>query len=80
LTKKGKQVAVRSHTRNLKGAAKSWQKSQAASYEYVVQGRYASQYGWEDLTSEANRKDALQRLREYNQEEPYPHRMIRRRL
>lgn len=46
--------------------------------EYVVQGNYG--WGWEDVTVEDTRAEALQRLWEYRANEPrYPHRLIVRR-
>lgn len=44
---------------------------------YVVQGKYSND--WEDVTSETNRKEALQRLREYRENEPYNFRIVVRR-
>lgn len=42
---------------------------------YDVQGAYGQ--GWESLTCELSRREALDRLREYNREEgSYPHRII----
>jgi hypothetical protein len=47
--------------------------------EYTIQGNYGN--GWEDLTSEATRTEAKNRLREYNENErQYAHRMIKRRV
>ena len=46
--------------------------------DLVVQGNYGQ--GWEDLTSEDKYSEARQRLREYNENENYPHRLIRRRV
>jgi hypothetical protein len=49
--------------------------------EYTVQGNYNSGDGWEDLTSEATRKEAKERLKEYRENEPqYSHRLIKRRV
>lgn len=49
--------------------------------EFVIQGNYGYGHGWEDLTSEDRRKDALARLREYDANEAgVPHRMICRRV
>ena len=45
--------------------------------EYNVQGNYGR---WEDVTAEDTYKEARQRLKEYNENEPYPHRIIRRRI
>ena len=45
-------------------------------YVYTIQGYYYNQ--WEDETSETNRKDALQRLKEYRDNMPqYTHRLIK---
>jgi hypothetical protein len=46
---------------------------------YVVQGNYGYGHGWEDLTAEDTRKEALTRLREYRANERGPFRLIRRR-
>lgn len=43
---------------------------------YVVQGNYGQ--GWEDVTQEDNRPDALARLHEYETNENYPHRIVTR--
>lgn len=49
--------------------------------EYAVQGNYNYGDGWEDLTSEATRTEAKQRLKEYRENEPqYSHRLIKRRV
>ena len=50
------------------------------NYLFVVQGRYATQYGWEDLTQSDSYKEAREYLRDYQKNAPeYPHRMIQRR-
>lgn len=50
------------------------------TYVYVVQGLYASAYGWEDVDEADSRKDAQESLRLYRENEPtYAHRLIRRR-
>lgn len=46
---------------------------------HVVQGNYGYGHGWEDLTAEDTRKEALVRLREYRENESAPFRVIRRR-
>jgi hypothetical protein len=46
---------------------------------HVVQGNYGYGHGWEDLTAENTRKEALVRLREYRANEAGPFRLIRRR-
>jgi len=38
------------------------------TYEYDVQGNYG--YGWEAVTCEETRREALKRLREYRENEP----------
>jgi hypothetical protein len=49
-------------------------------YIWVVQGYYGRLYGWEDVTAEETRKEALVRLREYRENEPqYRHRLKRQR-
>lgn len=45
---------------------------------WTVQGNYGC--GWEDVTAEDRRREALVRLREYRENEPqYVHRLIKRR-
>jgi hypothetical protein len=47
---------------------------------HVVQGNYGYGHGWEDVTAEDTRKEALVRLREYRENEVgVPFRLIRRR-
>lgn len=46
---------------------------------FVVQGNYGYGHGWEDVTAAETRKEALQNLREYRENESAPFRMIRRR-
>lgn len=46
---------------------------------HVVQGNYGGGHGWEDVTAEETRKEALARLREYRENESAPFRLIRRR-
>lgn len=46
-------------------------------YLYVVQGYYG--YGWGDLVTHENRIDALNDYKWYEQNEQYPHRIIKRR-
>lgn len=49
-------------------------------YLYVVQGKYGSTYGWEDLCMSESRKEARHDLTAYCENEPrYPHRLIHRR-
>ena len=44
--------------------------------QYVIQGYYASQYGWEDLTVCEDKQEAQQELATYRANEPeFPHRM-----
>lgn len=45
---------------------------------HVLQGQYGTR--WEDVTEEDSRKEILIRLREYRDNEPYPFRVIRRRV
>lgn len=47
-------------------------------YEFVVQGNYGQ--GWEDVTSEEKHYEAQERLKEYNDNESYPHRIVRKRV
>lgn len=44
---------------------------------HVVQGNYG--HGWEDLTASTDYREARDNLRDYRQNEPGPHRLIRRR-
>lgn len=44
---------------------------------YIVQGNYG--HGWEDLTASTDYKEARDNLRDYRQNEPGPHRLIKRR-
>jgi hypothetical protein len=45
-------------------------------YIYTIQGFYRNQ--WQDVTTETNRQDALQRLKEYEENQPqYIHRLIK---
>lgn len=44
---------------------------------HVVQGNY--DHGWEDLTASTDYKEARDNLRDYRQNEPGPHRLIKRR-
>lgn len=47
------------------------------AYLFVVQGNYGQ--GWEDVTAEELRSEARARRKEYDANEPYPHRVIKRR-
>jgi hypothetical protein len=51
--------------------------------EFIVQG-HCDTYGWEDLCSEATRKEAMVRFREYRENEgdmpTWRHRLIRRKV
>ena len=45
-------------------------------YVYTIQGFYRNQ--WEDVTTETNRKDAIQRLTEYEENQPqYNYRLMK---
>ena len=46
-------------------------------YLFVVQGFYG--YGWEDLTTSENYAEARNSLKDYRNNEPGPHRLIKRR-
>lgn len=46
--------------------------------EWEIQGNYGQ--GWECLTAEETRKDAKEQLRIYDENEPYPHRIIKKRI
>ena len=53
----------------------------ANKYEYlwVVQGFYGYGYGWEDVAASESRKEARNNLKAYQENDPHPHRVIRRR-
>lgn len=44
--------------------------------EYVVQGNYG--YGWDDLTYETSMADAKATKKCYDENETYPHRIVRK--
>lgn len=46
-------------------------------YGFKIQGNYGQ--GWEDECFEETRKEARQRLREYQENSPYPSRMVQAR-
>ncbi len=46
--------------------------------EYEVQGNYGQ--GWEMVTTETERSEARQRLKEYRDNDPHPHRLIKKRV
>lgn len=49
-------------------------------YVWIVQGMYSSNYGWEDVYTGEDYRDARARLKEYRENETnYPHRLIQRR-
>jgi hypothetical protein len=48
--------------------------------EYEIQGHYGPQYGWECVTTEDTLKEARARLKEYRENEPYPFRLVKRRV
>lgn len=43
---------------------------------WVLQGNYG--YGWDDLTEEGTKEDALKQKECYDKNEAYPHRIIKR--
>lgn len=46
---------------------------------YVLQGNYGC--GWESVLEEDKRKDAMERLKEYRENQPqYPHKVIKKRV
>lgn len=47
-------------------------------YVYVVQGNYG--YGWDDLTESESYRDARRDFRDYRDNEPFPHRIVKRRI
>jgi hypothetical protein len=61
------------------GAPGGSKRSAKTKIVHVVQGNYGYGHGWEDLTAEDTRKEALARLREYRENEAGPFRLIRRR-
>ena len=45
---------------------------------YLIIGNYG--YGWEEITEEETRKEAVKQLRCYNENEPqYPHKIMKKR-
>ena len=46
--------------------------------EFEIQGHYGQ--GWECVTTEETRKEARAQLRVYNDNEAYPHRIIKKRV
>ena len=46
--------------------------------EYEIQGNYGQ--GWEMVTTEETRKEARVQLKCYNDNEPYAHRIIKKRV
>ena len=49
--------------------------------EWAVQGDYNFGHGWEDLTVETSRKEAVERRREYRENEPGTRlRIVKRRV
>ena len=47
--------------------------------QWHTQGNYGC--GWETVTIDDNKQDAMQMLRDYNENEPqYPHRVIKKRV
>lgn len=55
-------------------------KSRKTYDEYHIEGNYGYGQGWEVVTIEDTIKEARQRLKEYNDNEPYPFRIIKRRI
>jgi hypothetical protein len=51
-----------------------------ANTEYILQGNYGYGQGWEDLCAEDTRKEARQRLKEYQENEGGNYRIICRRV
>ena len=49
--------------------------------EYHVQGYYSREFGWETVTTEATRPEALAMRKCYDENEPaIPHRIIKKRV
>lgn len=48
------------------------------SDEYEVQGNYGQ--GWEMVTTEETWKAAREQLKCYNENEPYPHKIVKKRV
>ena len=52
--------------------------SSGGGYVYAVQGYYSRHHGWETVCEEETRPEAIQRLGEYDENEPrYAHRIRR---
>ncbi len=49
-------------------------------YLVVLQGRYGSRYGWEDLAASVSYPEVRQNLREYRANEGGNYRIVRRRV
>lgn len=61
--------------------------SKVPKYKYlkVLQGYYSSSYGWADLVeaeikNKEDMKEFRQDIKDYEENEPYPHRVIKRRV
>lgn len=48
--------------------------------EFIVQANYGYGQGWEDVSSETTPREGRIRLREYDENESAPHRLITRRV
>lgn len=78
-TVRPRRAAGTSHARK-KGAAHATKRSAKTQIVHVIQGNYGYGHGWEDVTAEETREEALKRLREYRENEPgVSFRRIRRR-
>jgi len=49
-------------------------------YLWIIQSYTGGQYGWEDECAEDNRREAVQRRKEYRENSPMPCRIIFRRV
>lgn len=79
MTKKSPAQLNREIAESLAAAPAKAKRASKTKLIHVVQGNYGYGHGWEDLTAEDNRKEALERLREYRENEAGPFRLIRRR-
>lgn len=55
-----------------------YQYQRTTTDEWHIEGNYGQ--GWECVNVETTRADGRRSLREYDQNEPYPHRLVKRRI
>ena len=65
-------------SKHLNGLNMNGIKNPKTKLEHIVQGNYG--YGWDDLTSHDNKKEANAEKKVYDLNESYPHRVISRRV